>query len=62
MVKSKALAFAPFGIPAKGSSSGPLAVGMIISAIGNAAGFFCSGIVIIGAGIVFALNGLGSRP
>ena len=45
-----------------GHSSGPLAAGMIISAFGNATGFFCSGLVILGAGIVFAFNGLGSRP
>jgi hypothetical protein len=35
---------------------------MIIAAFGNTAGFFCSGLVILGAGIVFALNGLGNRP
>ena len=45
-----------------GHSSGPLAAGMILDAFGNAAGVFCSGLVILGAGIVFALNVRGSRP
>ena len=44
-----------------GHSSGPLAAGMIIAAYDNAAGFFCSGLAILGAGIVFALYGLRSR-
>jgi MFS family permease len=45
-----------------GHSSGPLAAGMVIAAFGNDAGFFCSGLVILGVGIVFALNVRGSRP
>lgn len=45
-----------------GHSSGPLVAGMIIAAFGNTAGFFCSGLVVLGAGIFFALNGQGSRP
>ena len=44
-----------------GHSSGPLVAGMIIATFGNAAGFFCSGLVILGAGIIFAFNGLGRR-
>ena len=45
-----------------GHSTGPLVAGMVIASFGNAAGFFCSGLVVLAAGIAFALNGLGNRP
>jgi hypothetical protein len=42
-----------------GHSTGPLATGMVIAVYGNAGGFFCSGLVVLAAGIVFAIHGLG---
>jgi MFS family permease len=42
-----------------GHSTGPLATGMIIAVYGNVGGFVFSGLVILAAGIVFAIHGLG---
>jgi len=42
-----------------GHSTGPLAAGMVIAVYGNAGGFLCSGLVVLAAGIVFALHGSG---
>ena len=42
-----------------GHSTGPLAAGMVIAVYGNVGGFFCSGLVILVAGIVFAVHGAG---
>ena len=41
-----------------GHSTGPLVAGMVISGFGNPAGFFCSGLVVMAAGSVFAIHGL----
>lgn len=41
-----------------GHSTGPLAAGMVISGFGNPAGFFCSGLVVMVAGSVFAIHGI----
>lgn len=41
-----------------GHSTGPLVAGMVISGFGNPAGFFCSGLVVMAAGTVFAIHGL----
>ena len=40
-----------------GHSTGPLAAGMIIAVYGNVGGFLCSGLVVLAAGIVFAIHG-----
>ena len=41
-----------------GHSTGPLAAGMVIAVYGNVGGFFCSGLVVLAAGSVFAIHGL----
>ena len=43
-----------------GHSTGPLVAGMIISGFGNPAGFFCSGLIVVVAGSVFAIHGRGT--
>lgn len=43
-----------------GHSTGPLAAGMVIAVYGNVGGFFCSGLVVLAAGIAFAVHGAGT--
>jgi len=43
-----------------GHSAGPLAAGMVIAVYGNVGGFLCSGLVVLAAGIVFAIHGPGA--
>jgi MFS transporter, DHA1 family, multidrug resistance protein len=43
-----------------GHSAGPLAAGMVIAVYGNVGGFLCSGLVVLAAGVVFAIHGAGA--
>ena len=43
-----------------GHSTGPLVAGVVIAMYGNAGGFVSSGLVILAAGIVFAVQGAGA--
>jgi MFS family permease len=42
-----------------GHSTGPLAAGVVVAGFGNASGFFCSALVVLAAGMVFAMHGAG---